>query len=56
MIVLISLAEFYLKQKLYKHLKVTHVRNFRHFEFFYGATLLPFKNCPMIVLISLAEF
>ena len=23
---------------------------------FYGAILLPSKNCPMIVLISLAEF
>ena len=23
---------------------------------FYGAIVLPFKNCPMIVLISLAEF
>ena len=38
------------------HLKVAHARNFRHFEFFYGAILLPFENCPMIVLISLAEF
>ena len=31
------------------------MHNFRHFEF-YGAILLPFKNCPMVVLISLAEF
>ena len=42
--------------EIYKHLKVAHARNFLHVEFFYGAILLPFKNCPMIVLISLAEF
>ena len=42
--------------EVYKHLKVAHARNFRHFDFFYGAILLPFKKCPMIVLISLAEF
>ena len=41
--------------EVYKHLKVAHARNIRHFEFFYGAILLPFKNCPMTVLISLAE-
>ena len=37
------------------HLKVAQARNFRHFDFFFGAILLPFKNCPMVVLISLAE-
>ena len=28
----------------YKHLKVAHERNFCHFDFFYGAILLPFKK------------
>ena len=42
--------------RTYKHLNVAHARNFCHFEFFYGAILLPFKNCPMKVLISSAEF
>ena len=31
-----------------KHLKVAHARNICHFEFFYGAIVLPFKKCLMI--------
>ena len=54
-VLIISLAEFN-SNRSYKHLKVAHARNFRHFEFFYGAILFPFKNCPMIVLISLLNF
>ena len=27
-----------------------------NFNFFYGAILLPFKNCPINIRISLAEF
>ena len=36
--------------EVYKHLKVSHARNLCHFDFFYGAILLPAKNCPMMFL------
>ena len=43
MIVLISLAEFELKTEV-KHLKVAHVRNFRHFAFFMVLSYCPLKT------------
>ena len=43
MIVLISLAEFELKQS-YKHLKVAHAPNFRHFDFFMLQSYCPLKT------------
>ena len=38
------------------HLKIAHTHNIRHFNFFYSATLLPFKNCLSRTSLYLEQF